>query len=73
MFATPRASAYNVVFVRGSPLIAVMIHVIPASTRDYHSEVDTIGHDAKHLLAQGNIMVSQTALSGVTSEPYVMI
>jgi len=30
--------------VRGSPLIAVMIHVIQASTHDYHSEVDTIGH-----------------------------
>jgi len=30
--------------VRGFPLIAVMIHVIAASTLDYHSEVDTIGH-----------------------------
>ena len=30
--------------VRGSLLIAVMIHVILASTLDYHSEVDTIGH-----------------------------
>jgi len=37
--------------VRGSPLIAVMIHVTEASTLDYHSEVDTISHDAKHLLA----------------------
>jgi len=37
--------------VRGSPLIAVMIHVISAITRDYHLEVDTIGHAAKHLLA----------------------
>jgi len=32
------------VSVRGSPLIAVMIHVIQASTHDYHLEVDTIGH-----------------------------
>jgi len=31
-------------FVRGSPLIAVLIHVSEASTRDYHSEVGTIGH-----------------------------
>ena len=30
--------------VRGSLLIAVMIHVIAASTLDYHSEVDTISH-----------------------------
>jgi len=30
--------------VRGSLLIAVMIHVIQASTLDYHSEVDTISH-----------------------------
>jgi len=25
------------------PLTAVIIHVIPASTHDHHSEVDTIG------------------------------
>ena len=37
--------------VRGSPQIAVMIHVIQASTLDYHSEVDIISHEAKHLLA----------------------
>jgi len=28
------------IYVRGSPLIAVMIHVIAASTPDYYSEVD---------------------------------
>jgi hypothetical protein len=44
-----------------------------ASTRDYHSEVDTIGHEAKHLLAYQTHVISQTAFSGVTSEPYVMI
>jgi hypothetical protein len=59
--------------VRGSPLTAVMIHVISASTSDYHSEVDTIGHDAKHLLAKRDMLVSQMAFSGVTSEPYVII
>jgi hypothetical protein len=51
-----------------------MIHVIPAaSTRDYHSEVDTISHEAKHFLAKRKHDISQTAFSRVTSEPHVMI
>jgi hypothetical protein len=60
--------------VRGSLLTAVMIHVIQiVSTRDYHSEVDTISHKAKQLLAERKHVIRQMAFSGVTSEPYVMI
>jgi hypothetical protein len=60
--------------VRGSLLIAVMIHVIQtASTRDYNSEVDTFSHEAQHLLVKRIHDISQTAFSGVTSEPHVMI
>ena len=59
--------------VRGSPLIAVMIHVTEASTRDYHLEVDTISHEAKTPACASAHVISQTAFSGVTSEPYVMI
>jgi len=44
-----------------------------ASTHDYHLEVDTIGHEAKHLLAYQHMWVSQMAFSGVSSEPYVII
>ena len=50
-----------------------MIHGTEASTRGYHLKVDTIGHDAKHLLAYQLMLISQTAFSGVTSEPYVII
>jgi hypothetical protein len=51
-----------------------MIHVIQtASTHDYHSEVDTISHEAKQLLAKRKHDISQMAFSGVTSEPHVMI
>ena len=61
------------IIVRGSLLIAVMIHVIAASTLDYHSEVDTIGHWSKTPSCGTRHGISWTALSGVTSEPYVMI
>jgi hypothetical protein len=51
-----------------------MIHVIQiASTRDYHSEVGTISHEAKQILAKTKHDMSQTAFSGATSEPHVMI
>ena len=72
MLSAPSPGVLTV--VRGSLLIAVIIHVIQiASTRDYHSEVDTISHEAKHLLAKRKHVISQTAFSGVTSEPHVMI
>jgi hypothetical protein len=52
--------------VRGSLLIAVMIHVDrTASTRDYHSEVDTISHEAKHLLAERNMRSVRRPLAGL--------
>ena len=60
------------IIVRGSLLIAVMIHVIQASTLDYHSEVDTISHWSKTPSCEWRHVISQTALSGVTSEPHVM-
>jgi hypothetical protein len=51
-----------------------MIHVIQkASTRDYHSEVDTIRYKAKHLLTKRKHDISQTAFSGVPSQQHVMI
>ena len=50
-----------------------MIHVNEASTRDYHLEVDTIGHEAKTPTCVLAHVIRQTAFSGVTSEPYVMI
>jgi len=60
--------------VRGSLLIAVMIHVIQiASTRDYHSEVDTLVTKQNTFQRKEYMIVSQTACSGVTSQPYVMI
>jgi hypothetical protein len=52
--------------VRGYLLIVVMIHVNQiASTRDYHSEVDTISHDAKHHLAKRNMISVRRLLAGL--------
>jgi len=50
--------------VRGSPLIAVMIHGTEASTRDYHMELDTISHEAKHLLAHQLMSSARGPLAG---------
>jgi hypothetical protein len=51
--------------VRGCPLIAVMIHVTEASTRDYHSEVDTSSHEVKHLLAYRLMISVRWPLAGL--------
>jgi len=52
-------------YVRGCPLIAVLIHVSEASTRDYHLEVGTIGHKAKHLLAYQFMLSTRWFLAGL--------
>jgi len=36
-----------------------------ARTRDYHSEVDTIGHEAKHLLAYQHMLSVRRPLAGL--------
>jgi hypothetical protein len=60
----------NMLSVRGSLLIAVMIHVV-ASKYTWLPSMGWIpvAHEAKHLLAEAHMMISQLAFSGVSAEP----